>query len=111
VSDSAPRTVLACEQGKRASTSAATWHLIAVAESTDVSLDWLVAGHRRFQPRSDRHLVKVNGGVILRLDSGNDPHVKGNSGCQFSVSPGGRFPVSLDKTGSRVPSAYPRLLT
>jgi hypothetical protein len=44
VSDSAPRAVLAYEKGKRASTSAATWYVIAVAEATDVSLDWLVAG-------------------------------------------------------------------
>jgi hypothetical protein len=48
-------------------TSADTWYGIAVAEATEVSLDWLVAGRWWQQQRSDRHPVKVNGRPFLRF--------------------------------------------
>jgi hypothetical protein len=36
--------VLAYEQGKRTSMSASTTYILAVAEATDASLGWLMAG-------------------------------------------------------------------
>ena len=59
----APRVVRAYEAGMKPDTT----YLIAVADATGVSLDWLVRGTIGHCRRSDTHPLKLDGRPFLRL--------------------------------------------
>ena len=59
----APRAVNAHEGGMKPDTS----YVLAVAEATGVSLDWLVRGTIGHCRRSDVHPLRLDGRPFLRL--------------------------------------------
>ena len=59
----APRAVRAYEDGMKPDTA----YLVAVADATGVSLDWLVRGTIRHCRRSDVHPLRLDGRPFLRL--------------------------------------------
>ena len=59
----APRAVHAYEDGMKPDTA----YLVAVADATGVSLDWLVRGTIGHCRRSDVHPLKLDGRPFLRL--------------------------------------------
>ncbi len=59
----APRAVRAYEDGMKPDTA----YLVAVADATGVSLDWLVRGTIGHCRRSDVHPLKLDGRPFLRL--------------------------------------------